>query len=43
MLMLPLHLQNALTTSIATGESGSYGPAMVEAMEIWTKKPEESA
>lgn len=35
--MLPLHIQGALTNALATGEPGSYGPAMAEAQKIWTK------
>lgn len=39
MLMLPLHVQNALSNAVATGESGMYGNAMQEAMLLWTEEP----
>jgi hypothetical protein len=38
--MLPLHVQGALTNALATGEPGSYGPAMQAAMNIWTTEPD---
>lgn len=33
--MLPLNVQSALTNALATGETGSYGAAMSEAMKLW--------
>lgn len=38
--MLPLHVQSALTNALATGEGGSYGSAMREAMNVWTTEPD---
>jgi len=36
--MLPLHIQNALTNALGTGEAGMYGGAMREAMQIWAEQ-----